>query len=196
MNIGSYRRLGAVVCAMCLSLSLSSCTGEPVERGGTLPPLSPLSPSTSSTSVPASAGATGSQTETAMIRSVYLAFLKSYVRAQGMSPRLRRKYLAQWLAEPRLSETMKSLAYDDRHYMRTKGADRPHIIRIEQDGRRATVLDCLDRTHIYLVDSRTGKEINGARGVGHFLALTSLKKTRAGWRVYKARHQPKRCSYG
>lgn len=193
MNLGPYPRVGAVMCALGLSLVLTSCTERPEERGGTLPPLSPPA---SSPSISESASVTDSQMEITKVRAAYLAFLKSYVGAQRVSPRLRRAYLAHWLAEPRLSETVKSLAYDDHHYLRTVGADRPHIVRIDQEARKATVEDCLDRTHIYVVDSRTGKEINGARGLGHFWVLTSLKKTPTGWRVYGARHEAKRCSYG
>lgn len=193
MNLGPYPRVGAVMCVMGLSFWLSSCTEKPEESGGTLPPLSPAA---SSPSISASTSATNSQMEIAKIRATYLAFLKSYVGAQRVSPHLRRAYLAQWLAEPRLSQTVKSLAYDDHHYLRTVGADRPHIVRIEQEGRKATVEDCLDRTHIYVVDSRTGNEINGARGLGHFWVLTRLKKTPIGWRVYGARHEARRCSYG
>ena len=192
MNLVRRRWVGALMCSASLSIALSSCTGEPDERGGTLPPLSPA---TTSSSVSASTSVTSSQMETERVRIVYLGFLKSYVRAQRVSPRLRRSYLARWLAEPRLSETVRSLAYDDKHYIRTVGGDRPHIIGIEQAGTKATVEDCLDRTHIYVADSRTDNEINGSRGPGHFWVATSLKKTTAGWRVYKATHARKRCSY-
>lgn len=192
MNFGRYRCVGAVICSASLSLALSSCMGEPDERGGTLPPLSPTRTSSSIAPTP---GVTYLQVETEKIRTVYLGFLKSYVRAQRVPPRVRRAYLGQWLAEPRLSEIVKSLAYDDQHYLRTVGADRPHIIRVELSDSKATVEDCLDRTHIYVVDSRTGDRINGSRGPGHFWVVTSLKKTTAGWRVYEASHVAKRCSY-
>lgn len=192
MNLGLYRWMAAVTCSATLSSAVSSCTGAPDEKGGTLPPLTPTA---RSSSIAASASVGSSQMETEEVRSVYLGFLKSYVRAQRVSPRLRATYLAKWLAEPRLTDTVKSLAYDEKHYIRTVGADRSHIIDIEQSGSRATVEDCLDRTHIYAVDSRTGNRINGSRGPGHFWVTTMLRKTSMGWRVYKAKHEARRCSY-
>lgn len=194
MSHRPYRPRRAAVFLVGLSVMMPGCAGEPDEHGGTLPPLSPTA-SVTATAATATSNASTSEVETANIRAVYLGFLRSYVRAQRVSPPLRKTYLAQWLAEPRLSAAVKSLAYDDRHYIRTVGADRPHIVAIEQNGKLATVEDCLDRTHIYIVDSRTDREINGGRGPGRFWVMTKLKKTASGWRVYSASHKPKRCDY-
>lgn len=187
-----YTRLAVGLSLVALPIALSSCAGDPDERGGTLPPLSPTGKSVYVSRTP-SISSPG--TEDMRIRAAYLGFLRSYVRAQHVSPPMRMTYLAQWLAGPRLSATVKSLEYDDRHYIRTVGADRPHIMKIKQTGNLATVEDCLDRTNIYIVDSRTGRQINGGRGPDHFWLMTILKETASGWRVYSAKHQPKRCTY-
>lgn len=186
-----WTTLAAALSLTSLFIALCSCTGDLDERGGTLPPVTPVETISTSRTPDTSS----SETEQARIRAAYIGFLGSYVRAQRVSPPLRTKYLAQWLAEPRLTATVHSLAYDDRHYIRTVGADRPHIMSIEQVGNSATVKDCLDRTHIYIVDSRTGRHINGGRGIGHFWVMTKLRKTTLGWRVYATVHEPKRCAY-
>lgn len=184
--------MAAVVGATLGLTVITSCTAEPSDRGGTLPPLTPAE--TAATS--ASSASTGSSAaEAASVRTTYLGFLRSYVRAQHVPIRQRRAYLERWLAEPRLTETVRSLAYDDKHYLRTVGVERPHVYEVAVQGARARVYDCLDRTPLHVIDSRTGKIISGSRGPGHFWIVARLTYTRAGWRVFQVTHQARHCTY-
>lgn len=170
------------VVALLTALTLASgcATGSSETKGGTLPPLSRVTSAQPST--PAAARDLENESR---VRSAYLAYLPTYRHAQRLPATLRKPYLSRWEVDPQLSRDLEDLARDDREYYRDMGSESAHIMSIVVKGSEATVSDCLDRSGTYVVDSRSGRRLNGSKGLPRVWAITRFKDVDAHWRVYE-----------
>lgn len=159
----------------------NGCGGEGSEtEGGTLPPLS----SDTSAAQSVTQNPPASEEEESAVRSAYLSYLPTYRHAQELPPTLRKRYLSRWEVDPQLTRDLKDLARDDRVHYRDMGSEISHIMSVRVEGSKATVDDCLDRGKTYVVDSRTGRRIDGTNGYRHIWAITRFRRVGRYWLVY------------
>lgn len=125
------------------------------------------------------------------VRTIYLAYATHYQEGERMPLSERRKFLAQWMSEPALSEYVNGMERQVASGERSHGRDRPHVMSIVVAGAKATVDDCLDETKVSITN-RTGKVVR--QGKKNIWTVTDLKRTSTGWRVTEVDTRDKRCS--
>lgn len=187
-----------------MTASLLGCASdeeEPVE----LPPLADSE--TRSQQPSATSGPSGSekgdysdqtQDDEDVIVAAYANYPNLRRRAQRKPPDERRAYVEQWVTGPELRNMLKNFRKTDREHLRYNGTVKSRIMRVDtyEDGKVATVDDCLDTSTAYLTDARTGREIHGSRGPKRFWGVTYLRETADGWKVFDTFYESRRCTPG
>lgn len=204
MNVrGVGRRLltGAAVLALAGSAAACAEEDEPVE----LPSLAASetrSRTPSATSAP-SGSASDDYSDHAMdtedaVREVYEGLINMSHRAQRKPPDEQREYISRWTTGAELRHRLYLLRKARRGHEKFVGRQESHVMRVDiyDDGKTASVDDCLDLSNSYSVDARTGREIAGSRGSEDFWGITFLRHTDDGWRVYDTFYQPEPCTVG
>lgn len=177
----------AVASIFVLAACITACREDPRYSPTTVSPLATASGLPSS---PDSTGTTG-MSDRGQIRAVYLAYATRYQDGERMPLTRRRKFLAQWMSEPALSDYVNGMERQAASGERSHGRDQPHIMSIVVKGPKGTVDDCLDETNVSIVN-KAGKVIR--RGKKNIWTVTNLKRTPAGWRVTQVDTRDKSCS--
>lgn len=125
------------------------------------------------------------------VRAIYHEFAVKNWAAERLPADQRRAYLAAWMTEPALSRFVAGMSRLRKQGRLDVGTSVPHVFSVSTWKNTALVNDCADNSNLRTID-RAGKVVD--RGRRSTWYLTTLKRTKDGWRVSDTRRKEQSCA--